>query len=105
MVQAASPSGRGHKRAPDISRCGLRPALRGGAAWWPLARDSCALVLGQLQDVGGDLAVAQVGDRHVLENATERGANGNPDLAELLGVARIARLLGRLVLDVRQRPL
>src|SRR5215211_9350136 len=104
MVQAASPSGRGHKRPPDISRCGLRPSLPGGAAWWPLAGDSSALVLGELEDVGWDLPVAQVRDRHVLQDPPKRGADRDPDLAELLGVARVLGLLRGLVLDVRKRP-
>ena len=36
VADPASPSGRGHKRPPHISRYGLRPPLQSGAAWWPL---------------------------------------------------------------------
>jgi GMP synthase-like glutamine amidotransferase len=32
----ASPSDRGHRRPPHVSRYGLRPPLRDAAAWWPL---------------------------------------------------------------------
>src|SRR3954471_6696721 len=39
----ASPSHRGHKRPPHISRYGLRPSLQGAAAWWPLGEDEVAL--------------------------------------------------------------
>src|SRR5918994_609071 len=64
-----------------------------------------ALVLGQREDLGREPAVAQVGDRDPLEHAAQGCADGDPDLAEALGVAGVIRGLGRKVLDVRQRPL
>src|SRR3954451_17260829 len=77
-----------------------------GARWSAtLPRDPSALILGELEHVGGDLAVAEVRDRDALEDAAQRGTDGDPDLAELLGVARVLSLLGSLVLDVRERSL
>ena len=51
-----------------------------------LTSDPGALVPRQLEHVRGDLAVAEVRDRDMLEDAAQGGADGDPDLAELLRV-------------------
>jgi hypothetical protein len=51
------------------------------------------------------LATRDVGERHLLEHEADVCAERDPDLAQLLGRARIFELLGRLPADVRERPL
>src|SRR3954452_14359157 len=53
----------GHRRPPHISRYGLRPPLRSGAAWWPLER-------------GGRLAPGAAAALHGSATAGDEDAEG-----------------------------
>src|SRR3954452_5841465 len=97
------------KESADVSECQLFPltsevcrkSLQTGGS----PGDPGALVAGQLDHVRRNLSIAQIGDRDVLQDPPQGGPHGDPDLAELLGVARILGLLGRLILDVREGSL
>src|SRR4051812_36221197 len=89
----ASPSDRGHERPPHISRSGLRPPLRSGAAWWPLS----GLLAERRVLEHGFLLAGGVGDQHRALALLDRLLGDDALLDVAAG--------GQLELDVEQRLL
>ena len=70
-----------------------------------LARDPGVLRGREVADHARQLAGDEVGEGDLLEHGAEAGADGDPDLLKVLGVAAVLDVLGRGRLDVGDRAL
>src|SRR5918993_3697971 len=59
-------------------------------------------VAGELRDRGGELSVDDIGEGYGLEDGAQVGADGDPDLLQVLGRALVLHGLGPLASDVRE---
>jgi hypothetical protein len=62
-------------------------------------------VAGELDDLVGELAVDEVGQGYGFENGPHAGADGDPDVLEVLGGAGVLDGLGPLAADVGEGSL
>src|ERR1700722_13932648 len=98
--------GAGTTRRPDPLRPPPHPtSLRAGQRLASLSRLPGLLGLGQRHDLLGELACRNVGDGYLLEHFAQVGAQGDPDLLQLLGRADVLDLLRALAADADERAL
>ena len=62
-------------------------------------------VVPEALDLRRQVAGGEVGERDVLDDAAHAGADGDPDVLQVLGGAEVLDVLGRLAADAGQRAL